>query len=72
MRFKIRKLRLHAQLSQNELATRMGVTQGAVSQWETGESNPQVSALPELARALGCSIDELYEDADKDAEQKGA
>lgn len=63
MRFKIRKLRQNAQLSQNELAIRMGVTQGAVSQWETGESNPQVGALPELARALGCSIDELYDDA---------
>lgn len=67
MGFKIRKLRLSAQLSQNDLAARMGVTQGAVSQWETGESNPQVSALPELARALGCSIDDLYDDTDQGA-----
>ena len=47
-------------LSQEKLANAMGVTQGAVSQWVLGISKPASDKIPKLAKALGCSIDELY------------
>lgn len=58
--FAIKKYREKAELSQIDVAESLGVTQGAVSQWEKGESNPSADKLPELAKILGCTIDELY------------
>ena len=37
----------------------MCVTQGAISQWETGKSFPRAELLPKLADILGCTVDEL-------------
>ena len=46
-------------LTQRELAARLGVTDKAVSRWETGKGYPDVSLLPALADELGCSVNEL-------------
>lgn len=59
----ISKLREKNNLSQKELAQKLNITQGAVSQWETGESKPKTEMLPKLAKVLNCTIDELFEDA---------
>lgn len=56
----IRELREAKSLSQVELASLMGVDQTAVSQWERGITQPRADKLPELARILGCTIDQLY------------
>lgn len=56
------KLRERKGLSQKELADILNITQGAVSQWELGLSRPTSKILPELAKALGCTIDELFRD----------
>lgn len=64
MRLAIKKLRLAANLSQVSLANKSGVTQGALSQWERGESLPASDKLPKLAKALNCTIDDLYEKED--------
>ena len=55
----IKVIRMKANLSQTELAEKLAVTQGAISQWETGESLPRAELLPKLAKILGCSVDEL-------------
>lgn len=55
----IREKRLHIPMSQDELAKQIGVTQGAVSQWEIGNKSPRAKMLPKLAKVLKCSIDEL-------------
>jgi len=47
-------------LTQSQLAEKLGTTQGAVSQWEKGIAFPSADKLPELAKILGCSIDALY------------
>ena len=59
--------RLAAGLSQKELAERLGTVQSAISAWESGEKMPRASQLPELAKALNCSIDELYQPPEESA-----
>ena len=58
----IRAKRKAAGMTLQELADRMGVTGAAVGMWERGETLPTADRLPDIARALGCSIDELYKD----------
>lgn len=60
MVLRIRELRQKADISQQLLAAEMGVMPSAVCNWETEVALPRTRQLPELARALGCTIDELY------------
>ena len=45
--------------SQEELATRLGVSRQAVSKWERAESSPDTDNLIALARLYSISLDEL-------------
>lgn len=56
----IRKFRKEVNLTQEELADKIGVTYQAVSKWENAQSAPDVSFLPMLADLFGCSIDDLF------------
>ena len=56
----IRNLRLKLGLTQVELAKAIKVSQETISGWESGKIMPMSDKLPELAKVLGCSIDELY------------
>ena len=56
---KIADARRQMGLTQNALATRVGVTAQAVSKWETGRSCPDISILDEIADILGISLFEL-------------
>lgn len=55
----IRSLRERRGLTQKALADAVGVTDKAVSKWETGRGLPDLSLLEPIARALGVSIAEL-------------
>lgn len=57
---RIRLFRERAGLEQKELAARLGVTAGAVSNWETGRGRPDLNLLPALCRELGISFYELF------------
>lgn len=57
----IAALRKEKNLSQAQLAERLGVTNKAVSRWETGRGYPDVELLPLIARELEVSISELLE-----------
>lgn len=46
--------------TQEQLAEKLGITGQSVSKWENGLSNPDISALPELAKALGVDINALF------------
>ena len=59
---KIAEMRKRAGLTQLELAAKMGVSGGAVAQWETNAAAPTASKLPKLAAILGCTIDELLKE----------
>lgn len=57
--YKISKLRKGKNMTQMELADQMGISFQAVSNWERGNSMPDISKLPELAQFFGVTIDEL-------------
>lgn len=56
---KITYYRRRAHYSQQTLADLIGVSRQSVSKWETGESLPEISKLPQLARLFGVSTDHL-------------
>lgn len=51
-------------ITQDELGRKLGVTNKAVSKWETGETLPEITMLELLARSLNISIDELLTQTD--------
>ena len=57
----IKRLRLEKNLTQEQLATRLGVSAQAVSKWETSETYPDGSLLVPLANELEVSLDELFD-----------
>lgn len=48
----IREMRIKQDLTQNQLADQLGVTNKAVSRWETGNSFPDITLLSQLAQQL--------------------
>jgi len=63
----IRKFREAQGMTQIELAKRLDVTQGVVSQWENDSVKPRTDKLVALSSALHCTVDELL-DADTGSE----
>ena len=55
----IRKLRERAGMTQAELAARLGVSDKAVSKWETGRGYPDITLVEPIAAELGVSTAEL-------------
>lgn len=58
----IRKQREARNMSQQELAALLNVTQAAVSHWETGRRVPDANDLIAIARALHCKVDDLIKE----------
>ena len=56
---RIAALRHEKELKQEELAQMLCVTAQAISKWENDQTCPDISLLPQLARILGVSVDEL-------------
>lgn len=55
----IREKRTAQGLTQEQVATALGVSAPAVSKWERGESFPEITLLPALARLLGTDLNGL-------------
>ena len=64
-------LRRSRGLTQAELGERVGVSFQAVSKWERGETLPDITALPDLAKVLQTSIDNILLGGEKQIEYKG-
>ncbi|MDE6412121.1 MAG: helix-turn-helix transcriptional regulator [Clostridia bacterium] len=64
------ELRKEKNLTQSELAEKLGITNKAVSKWETGEAMPDTAQLLPLAEILGVSVDELLRGERKIEEEK--
>jgi len=58
-------LRKARKYTQQKLAEKLGVSHQAVSNWERGESMPDIAILPKLASLLGTTTDNILS-ADND------
>lgn len=65
---KITKLRKSKNMTQQELAEQLGVTNKAVSRWETGEGYPEVTLLIDLAQVFGVTVDYLFQKGNSSTE----
>lgn len=62
----IKKLRKDNNLTQDELAKKLGVTYQAVSKWENGKSIPDIAILKTISLLFNVNIDELLDGTVKD------
>jgi transcriptional regulator with XRE-family HTH domain len=56
---RIAKFRKAKNMTQEELASQLGLSSQAVSKWENDASCPDISLLPQLCKVLGVTTDEL-------------
>jgi len=61
---KISALRKERDMTQVDLADKLGVTYQAVSSWERGNSMPDIGKLPDISQVLSVSIDELLDNTE--------
>lgn len=66
---RIARLRLTKTATQERLAKELNVSPQAVSKWENDINYPDISLLPDLARFLGVSVDELLSGASASAQE---
>ena len=59
----IKRLRKKARYSQEQVARKLGLTQGSVSSWETGRNNPETSQLFELAKIFDVPVEAFFDDS---------
>ncbi len=67
----IAALRKSKGITQSELGERIGVSFQAVSKWERGETLPDISLLPDLAKILETTVDFILLGNEKVIEYKG-
>lgn len=56
----IATLRKNSGLTQEGLASQLGLSFQAVSKWENGQSSPDITLLPQIAKIFNVSIDGLF------------
>ena len=64
---KIKELRLHCNLTQEELADRCELTKGYISQLENDLTSPSIATLVDILSALGTNLKEFF---DEEVEEK--
>jgi len=55
----IRLLRVEKGINQDQLAEQLHVTRQAVSNWETGKTQPDIETLTQIAEYFGVSVERL-------------
>ena len=56
---RIRYYRKKAGLTQDQLAHKLGITQGTITQYENGRRTPKFETLQKIANAIGCDLFDL-------------
>ncbi|MCG6910812.1 MAG: XRE family transcriptional regulator [Deltaproteobacteria bacterium] len=60
MGMRIRKLRMERKMTQQDLATAIGMTKSYISKMEKSHTAPPVSTLNRVAHALGIAVNDLF------------
>ena len=63
---RIKDFRMAARMTQDELAERLFVTKGYISEIETGKKSPSLQIVLSIIDLLGCSPNELFEYKEKE------
>ena len=58
---KIIEFRQKNNLTQGEFGKLLGISAQAISKWEREVCYPDITILPDLAEALGCTINDFFE-----------
>lgn len=58
---RIKSYRKENKLTQKEFGKLIGVSAQAVYKWEQSVCFPDITILPNLARVLGCTVDDFFE-----------
>ena len=58
----LKKIRKRKNISQEELAEKVGVSRQSVSKWETSEAYPEMNNILELCKIFKCNINDLVND----------
>lgn len=58
----LKKLRKRRNISQEQLAEKVGVSRQSVSKWETSEAYPEMNNILELCKIFKCNISDLVND----------
>lgn len=71
MQLKLREIRKRAGLTMKELADRIGCSESAISQYETGKRQPDYETLLKISDYFGVSVDDILgkEKLDQETEQ---
>ena len=67
---RIKELRKKCGLTQEKLAVALGVDRSTITCWETGRSKPRTEVLLKLSNVLGCTVDELLKEENKNERRK--
>jgi len=57
---RIKELRIKNNMTQNDLASVVGLTATGISYWESGKANPDIKSINKLADYFNVSIDYIY------------
>mgnify|MGYP005810359027 CR=1 FL=1 len=55
----LKRLRILQKVKQKDMLKTLNVSSGCLSQWESGKRQPSIEIIPQLAKILNCSIEEL-------------
>ena len=58
---KIMEFRHRNNLTQGEFGKLLGISAQAISKWEREVCYPDITILPDLAEALGCTVNDFFE-----------
>jgi transcriptional regulator with XRE-family HTH domain len=56
---RLAKIRIHRSCSEQALAAEIGVHKSTIGKWENGHTRLSTSWLPQIARALACTLADL-------------
>lgn len=61
---KIQQLRKRSDLSQEQLADKLGISRQSISKWESEQSTPEIDRIVQLSEIFGVTTDYLLKDID--------
>lgn len=59
-RLNLKMRRIQKDLSQKELAKRVGLTNQSISDFETGKLNPSYEVMKRISKELDSTVDDLF------------